>query len=165
MPQVEIGLGLRDLLDDLARLHLVRMEGDVGLRDDADQLAALDDRKPPDLMPGEEGKSLVEALVGRDGRNVARRHVSDCGVVRVAALDQHADDEVSVRDDADEPAAVDYRDRADVLAGHHLRHFEDRRGRRAAGRVLGHEVSDLSHVSSLARSYGRYPPEPVENPV
>ena len=47
---VVLGLGLlRDLLDDLSGLRIVSLPRHVGLRDDADELVAIDDWKPADL--------------------------------------------------------------------------------------------------------------------
>src|SRR5882724_5065386 len=56
--------GLRDRLDELTGLLLVLPEGDVGLGNDADQPAVLDDGQPPNLVPGHELERLFEVFVG-----------------------------------------------------------------------------------------------------
>ena len=45
-------------------------EGDVGLGDDADEPAALDDGQPPDLVAGHELERLFEVIAGLDADEV-----------------------------------------------------------------------------------------------
>src|SRR6476661_536795 len=56
--------GRGDRLDELAGLRLVRPQRDVGLGDDADEPAVLDDGQPPNLVAGHESERLFEVVVG-----------------------------------------------------------------------------------------------------
>src|SRR5246127_3459763 len=84
-------LSLRSLGDRLDELpgFLVLREGDVGLGDDADEPAVLDDRQPPNLVAGHELKRLVEVSVGLDGDEIPRGDVSDRRPHMVAGLRDH----------------------------------------------------------------------------
>src|SRR5205809_7563262 len=88
--------GLRDRLDELTGLLLVLAEGDVGLGNDADEPAVLDNGQPPNLVAGHELKRLVEVFVGRNTDEVPRVDVSDRRQLRVCGLGDHPRRDVSV---------------------------------------------------------------------
>jgi hypothetical protein len=85
------------LLDDLAGAALVRMLGDVGLRDDADQTAVLfDDRDPPHLVLRHEPKHLVEILLRVDRDEVGGGNFPYPRRLGISALGDDADCDVAV---------------------------------------------------------------------
>jgi hypothetical protein len=67
--------GLGDRLDERTGLRLVLGEGDVGLSDDADEPAVLEDGQSSNLVVGHEFERVFEILVGLDTDEVTRADV------------------------------------------------------------------------------------------
>ena len=109
---------------------------EVGLRDDADERAALvDDRDAADLLAAHQLHRRLDRVVGAARLHAARHH-SLTGASRRAALGHGADGDVAIGDDADEATArlgaahaLDDRHEADVLLLHQLRGLRHRRVR------------------------------------
>src|SRR5262249_52418036 len=90
--------GLRDRLDELTCPLLALSKRDVGLGNDADESAVLDDGQPPYLVAGHEPERFFEVFVGLDADEVLRVDVSDRRGLGVGGLGDHSRRDVSVGD-------------------------------------------------------------------
>src|SRR5918992_5462296 len=148
LPALSLG-GLRDRLDELTGLLLVLAEGDVGLGNDADEPAVLDNGQPPKLVAGHELERPFKVFVGLNADEVPRVDVPDRRHLRVCGLGDHPRGDVSVGDHPDKLLVVGYRERADVLLSHQSRGLDHRRRCADRAGILGHRVANaLRHRAS-----------------
>src|SRR5881396_1421586 len=93
--------GLRDRLDELTGLLFVLPEGDVGLGNDADEPAVLDNGQSPNLVAGHELERLLAVLVRLNADEVPRVDVPYRRHLRVCGFGDDSRRDVSIGDHSD----------------------------------------------------------------
>ncbi|KIX69692.1 hypothetical protein SF12_21295 [Streptomyces sp. MBRL 601] len=126
------------------------MLGEVGLADDAEEVAVVHHHDPADLGVAHRVEDLGAVGVGGDGHRGVLDEVRQGGAVRGLACGEGADDQVAVGDDADQSAvgALDG-EGAYVVVPHDLGGSVDRLLRQDRLDVGGHEGAGVCHRGSL----------------
>ena len=116
-------LAFEDLGLDFPQLGIER----VARRDHAERLVAVDDRHMAESAVVHHQQRLLDRPIGRDRLRLRRHHVGQRRLARIAAFGKHAEHGIALGEDADEPAAVDDHQCADVVLFHRARGRRDRR--------------------------------------
>ena len=132
-------------MHDVTGRLLLAHSGDIGLRDDPNELVlANDDRDPSHLGPSHRLERVVQVVVRRHCVDLLRRDLGDACLVRIDTAPDAADCDVAVRDDPDQAGClIDDRERPDILFAHQLRSFANGCLTRDRARPIGHHFSDL----------------------
>ena len=110
--------------------------------DHPEQVLALDDRQVADLPLAHQPGGVEHGTLDVDRERLARHHVADPDRIEVGALAREAE-HVPLGEDADEPASVADRDRADAL----LEHAQHREPRGVAGLTVTTRVLMTSPIA------------------
>src|SRR5215207_4112750 len=130
--------------DQLARLRIFALAGNIGLRQDSNQTAIfLHDGKPSHLMLCHQLERFVEVLLRIDGDEIFRSDLSDRRHLSIFPFRDDTGDDVAIRHHADETIALGHGQRADVFACHQFRCLGDGCRRVDLARITCHCVTDV----------------------
>src|SRR5258708_30317767 len=89
-------------------------------RDDAEKLTIVDHRQVAHALGAHECHAFLDRFVRLNAYNIAHHDFANQRLWRCATLQKHVASVVPLGKDADDLAAVEHQQRADVLVGHHL---------------------------------------------
>src|SRR6266536_1621435 len=129
------------------------LDREVADRDNTDHITALiDNWNTANSFLTHEPHRLFDAGGGVYRREVSAADLAHRDGLRGRSLREPTNDDVAIRQDAEEPVFLQHDHVANIVPPHELGSIQDRRAARYGGGVRGHDVSDTL-VHSLPPSF------------
>jgi hypothetical protein len=155
----------RNALDHLSGVLVFPLQGDIGLRNHADEAIVLGGHgQTPHLVLRHNVERGREIVVGTHGEKLARGDLGRRHPARIFALGDGAYHDVAICDDPHKPIAFDERNRSHILGCHQLGDLVQGCLRRHGTRSLRHDICNFGAHLAPFRFFHWFPASPPSNP-